>query len=51
MGIFVGVYAVFNPNDQGDVLSREAITAPDKGMLLSVRFLVGLGSSLPFGNG
>jgi len=48
MGIFVGIYAMFNTSDQGNVLLKEAITILNKWMLLSVRFLVGLNSSLPF---
>lgn len=48
MGIFVGIYAMFNTNDQGNVLLKEAITSLNKWMLLSMHFMVGLNSSLPF---
>lgn len=48
MGIFVGIYAMFNTNDEGDVLLKEAIIVLNKWMLLSMHFAVGWNSSLPF---
>jgi len=48
MGIFVGIYAMFNTNDEGDVLLKEVIIVLNKWMLLSMRFAVGWNSSLPF---
>lgn len=48
MGIFVGYICYVLHNDQVDVLLEETITTLDKWMLLSMHFLVGLSSSLPF---